>query len=105
VENHARFVAIVLHSFLRDVDVCVVPSLAEARQRLAAESFDAVLLDYDLDDGKGSELVPVVLALPNRPRLIAASSNAEGNARLLQAGADAVCPKRDFARIESLLAK
>ena len=104
VENHAPFVAVVLQTFLRDFNVCVTPSVKEARRHLTAETFDAILLDYDLDDGKGSELVPLILSLPNHPLLVAASSHADGNSRLREAGADAVCPKMEFARIASVLA-
>lgn len=98
VENHARFVSIALPTFLHAHSVCVVPSLAEARQHLASETFDAILLDYDLDDGKGTELIPDILALSPRPFLIATSAHATGNANLSAAGANAICPKRDFAQ-------
>ncbi len=104
VENNARFVEATLKTFLYAHSVLVVPSLSEARVRLVAEIFDAILIDYDLDDGKGTELFPLVLMLPNRPLLVATSSHAVGNTRLLQVGADAVCSKMEFARIESLLA-
>lgn len=103
VENHARFVAVALPTLLHAHSVSVVSSLIEARQCLAEEAFDAVLLDYDLDDGKGTELVPLIFSLPNRPLLIAVSSHAEGNGRLLAAGADRVCSKMEFARIATVL--
>jgi hypothetical protein len=32
-------------------------ALAAARAALAGQVFDAVLLDHDLDDGKGAELI------------------------------------------------
>jgi CheY-like chemotaxis protein len=104
VENHDRFIAVTLQRFLHAHSVSVVPSLLQARQRLVEEVFDAVLLDYDLDDGKGSELVSHIRSLPNRPLLVAVSSHAEGNARLLAAGADRVCSKSDFAQIGTVLA-
>jgi len=104
VENNAQFAAVALRVFLQDFSVCVVPSLKDARLRLTEEVFDSILLDYDLDDGKGTELVPLVLSLPNRPFLIAASSHAEGNNQLSKAGADVICSKMDFARIATILA-
>jgi DNA-binding response OmpR family regulator len=103
VENHARFADLALKTFLTTHTVTVVPSLAEARLCLTREGFDAVLLDYDLDDGKGTEIFSFLDALPVRPLLVATSSHAEGNARLLQAGADAICSKMEFAHIEAVL--
>jgi DNA-binding response OmpR family regulator len=104
IENNRRFTEVVLHTFLQSHAVALASSLTEARRRLASETFDAVLIDYDLDDGKDTELFPLILSLPNHPLLVAASSHAEGNARLLQAGADTVCSKREFASIELVLA-
>jgi CheY-like chemotaxis protein len=104
VENHPVFVQVAGHQFLSGHDVTVVPSLAEAREALAARSFDAILLDHDLDDGKGTALIPFLQELPRRPVVIATSALEEGNEALRRAGADGVCAKKDFARIEALLA-
>jgi CheY-like chemotaxis protein len=102
VENHAGFVRVAGRQFLSEHSVTVVPSLAAARAALAAAHFDAVLLDYDLDDGKGAELVALVRQM--RTVVIATSSHEDGNAALLAAGADAVCPKAKFAAIGAVLA-
>jgi DNA-binding response OmpR family regulator len=90
--------------FLAAHDLTVVPSLAAARAALVAGRFDAVLLDYDLDDGKGAALVEFIRQLPDRVAVVAASSHADGNAALLAAGADAACPKTRFADIGAVLA-
>jgi CheY-like chemotaxis protein len=103
VENHAPFVRVALRSFLTAHAVTVVPSLAAAREALARGRFDAVLVDFDLDDGKGVELVRQLVAAPDRPLLVAASAHADGNAALREAGADAVCGKMEFPRIAALL--
>jgi DNA-binding response OmpR family regulator len=103
VENHARFTQVVIGNFLSNHLVTVVPSIAGAKEALASEAFDLVLLDYDLDDGKGTELVPYILAQVYRPLVIAASSHAAGNAALEDAGADGVCRKADFAGIETIM--
>jgi DNA-binding response OmpR family regulator len=105
VENHASFARLAAKQFLAAHAVTVVPSLAEARAALAATAFDAVLIDYDLDDGKGDELVRELCARPNAPRVVATSSHDEGNRRLLEAGAHAVCGKMQFSRIAEVLAK
>jgi CheY-like chemotaxis protein len=103
VENHTGFVRVAGRQFLAAHELTVVPSLAAARDALAAGTFDAVLLDYDLDDGKGAELVALIRQLPTPPVVIAVSSHEDGNAALLAAGADAACPKARFAAIESVL--
>lgn len=103
VENHAVFVRMAGRQFLATHELTVVPSVSGAVAALTAQSFDAVLVDYDLDDGKGSEVVAFARQLTFRPALIAVSSHTEGNAALLAAGANAVCPKTKFAGIECIL--
>jgi DNA-binding response OmpR family regulator len=60
VENHAVFVRMAGRQFLAAHDLTVVSSVAAARIALMRQAFDAVLVDYDLDDGKGSEVVEFV---------------------------------------------
>ncbi|MDY3556891.1 response regulator [Gemmata sp. JC717] len=103
VENHAGFVRVAARQFLGAHALTVVPSLAAAKEALERAAFDAVLLDYDLDDGKGTELVALVQSLSARVVVIAASAHEEGNAALLAAGADAACPKTKFAAIAAVL--
>jgi CheY-like chemotaxis protein len=103
VENHTGFVRVAGQQFLAAHELTVVPSLAAAREALAAGMFDAVLLDYDLDDGKGAELLATIHQLPVPPVVIATSAHPDGNAALVAAGARAVCPKAKFATIEAVL--
>jgi DNA-binding response OmpR family regulator len=102
VENHLPFARGVMRQFLAEHEVTLVPTLAEARQALA-DPFHVVLVDYDLDDGQGDELVRELRRAGNPLRVIAVSSHDAGNEALIAAGADAVCGKLDFARIGSLL--
>jgi CheY-like chemotaxis protein len=62
-----------------------------------------VLLDYDLEDGKGTELIEVIRGLRTPPVVIATSARDAGNAALVAAGAHAECSKAKFATIESVL--
>jgi DNA-binding response OmpR family regulator len=103
VENHARFAKLTVAQFLASHEVTVVPSVAAARQALAQSAFDAVLVDYDLDDGKGDELVKWLQAQSPRPFVVAVSSHQVGNDALVAAGADVVCSKMQFSNIESVL--
>jgi len=105
VENHAVFARMAGRQFLAAHELTVVPSLFVARDALTTSQFDAVLLDYDLDDGKGAELVAFIRQLPERVAVVAASSHDAGNAALMAAGADAVCPKTNFANIAAVLAR
>ena len=57
LENHAVFAEQVSRQFLSAHRVTVVPSLSAGRSALASGSYDLVLSDYDLDDGKGEEFV------------------------------------------------
>jgi len=103
VENHATFAEIVRRQFLGAHEVVIVPSLAAARERLRGGVFDAVLVDFDLDDGKGDVLVRELKTSGFAGRIVGISSHEQGNAALLAAGAHASCPKSAFARIAERL--
>lgn len=97
VENNARFVSTAKKLFLSEHEVTVVPDIAGARRRIEA-GFDVVIVDYDLDDGKGDGLITDLLTLDPRPSIVAVSSHERGNKAILDAGADAVCPKARFGK-------
>lgn len=103
VENHTRFARIVTQHFLIGYDVDFATSLQEAREALACHCFDIVLLDYDLEDGKGAELAEELSTCAKRPVVVAISAHQPGNEAMLNAGADAVCSKMDFAGIGQIL--
>ncbi len=105
VENHPRFAAIATKAFLPSHVVTIVPSLAAARLAQSQSAFDVVLVDFDLDDGKGDELVAEMQSQAKRAVIIAVSSHAAGNQALSEAGADAVCSKMDFQNIEAFIAE
>ncbi len=98
VENHAIFAATVSRTFLGEFCVTTVASLEQARQALATP-FDLLLVDYDLDDGKGDALVRELRLAGSRVPIIAISSHTAGNEAILAAGADGVCPKTEFQNI------
>lgn len=83
----------------------MVSTLASARQSLAQEEFDLLIADYDLDDGKGDEIVRMCRVLQPDMKIIAASSHDAGNAALLKAGATAVCGKMEFDKIGTVIAR
>jgi DNA-binding NarL/FixJ family response regulator len=103
LENHAVFAQQVTSQFLKSHRVSVTASLVAARQALASGSFDLVLSDYDLDDGKGDEFVRECRAAYPRLPIIAVSSHEAGNAALMRAGASAVCSKMEFDRIKEVI--
>src|SRR4029077_20822636 len=97
------FAANVIRQFLSQHSVAVAPSLAAARQALGSGSFGLLLVDYDLDDGKGDELVRELNTTDKAVAVIGVSSHEEGNTALLRAGAVAVCSKMQFDRIQSVI--
>ena len=105
VENHSVFAAQVIPLFLSGHDVTLVPSLAEARRTLSARAFDLLLVDYDLDDGKGEELVMEIRETGSGVPVIGVSSHAAGNQALLKAGANSVCSKMEFDKIQTVIQK
>jgi len=103
IENHSIFAQQVIIHFLSEHQVTVVPGLSSARSSFAAQQFDLLLIDYDLDDGKGDEFVRELREAANLIRIIGVSAREEGNAALLQAGVDAVCSKMEFNRIQEFI--
>jgi len=104
VENHAVFAATVTQLFLADHEVRTVGSLALARAALLQGEFDAVLVDFDLDDGKGDALIRELILAGFRGRIVAISGRQAGNEALVEAGAHACCPKAQFQNIGAALA-
>ncbi|HEU0035183.1 MAG TPA: response regulator [Kofleriaceae bacterium] len=103
VDNHPELTATVIASFLRDHDVIVVPTIAAAKHSIESSTFDVVLVDYDLDDGKGDELVRWLRLRDPAAKIVAVSAHETGNAALVGAGACTVCAKTSFATIAAVL--
>ena len=103
IENQESFVRIALKQFLSEHAVTVVPSLAAARAALSINTYDLALVDYDLDDGKGTEVVSEIRSQGGTTPMIATSSHERGNALLLAAGANAVCNKMHFKYISQVI--
>lgn len=105
VENHAEFAERVCEAYLVGSEVTICPSLALARESLVDGDFDLVLVDYDLDDGKGATFVRELKAVDYDAWIVGVSARPEGNEELAAAGADAICPKLEFARLSQVLSR
>lgn len=105
VENHQLFAERVRDSFLGGCEVVIVPSLSAARSSLVDGSFDLVLVDYDLDDGKGATFVRELKAVDYGGWIVGVSAHSEGNELLEAAGADAICPKARLSELGQVLAR
>jgi DNA-binding response OmpR family regulator len=106
VENHEIFASTVCRAFLPEHEVVVVPSLVEAGGAISVmclSSFNAALVDYDLDDCKGDAVVRLLRERGFQGPIVAVSSHEIGNAKLLLSGADAPCPKMKFSSIAKVL--
>jgi len=104
VENHSTFARVVTDQFLGEYKVTIVGSIAAARTAVERDAtYEYVLVDYDLDDGKGDELVRAVRTTSPDSAVVGISAHDRGNQQLLAAGASAACSKADFKRIAELL--
>lgn len=103
VDNHPEFTRTVIECFLRDDNVTVVPTIAAAKELIQASTFDVVLVDYDLDDGKGDEFLRWLRLSDTTAKVVAVSARDLGNEALIAAGANIVCSKTSFARIQTVL--
>jgi two-component system, OmpR family, response regulator len=104
VEDHRVFAETVANQFLSAHEVEIAESVASARKAVATgPPFDAVLVDYDLPDGKGTEVVRQLRAIRFKGVIVAVSAKDEGNAELRAAGAHAICKKADLHQIATTL--
>lgn len=100
VEDHRVFAETVATQFLSAHEVEIAESIAVARQAIVAgPAFDAVLVDYDLPDGKGTEVVRQLRANRFKGGIVAVSAKDEGNAELRAAGAHASCKKAEIHQL------
>jgi len=103
VENHQLFAETVVAQFLARDAVTIVANVFEAFDLIRTGRFDAVLVDYDLDDFKGDAFVRRLRSSGSTIPIVAVSARETGNAVLVAAGADAVCHKADFRSIRRVL--
>jgi DNA-binding response OmpR family regulator len=103
VENHEVFATTVISQFLADPEVDVVPTARQAHEAIERGGHDAVLVDFDLDDGKGADLVAQIRRRGLTLKVIGVSAHEQGNAAPRDAGADAICAKLEFHRIAEVL--
>ncbi|MEZ6187781.1 MAG: response regulator [Planctomycetota bacterium] len=104
VEDHAAFAEHLLRDVLSAHEVTWVATLSEGLVACGGGSFDAILVDYDLPDGKGARLVRQLRALEDPTPVVAISAHAPGNEALLEAGATVACPKAEKDRLPEVLA-
>ena len=103
VENHTVFAQTVCKEFLSGYAVDIVPSIEKALEAVSKKSYDCVLVDYDLDDGKGDILVPLIRSQYPNIKIVAMSSHDIGNNAILVAGAHVACSKMKFKNINLVL--
>jgi two-component system OmpR family response regulator len=103
VETRARFAQVVCREYLAGADVTVVASLTDAERAATGRAFDAILADYDLKDGNGTELVRRLREKGVKVPIIAVSAHEFGNQAMLRAGADAICEKMNLERVQTVL--
>lgn len=89
-ENYRDFVAFALKQSFNDIQIKEAGTLQEALSLLLQEKFDCVLLDYNLPDGLGPELLGKRLQfLSNCPVIILTSMNEDSiGVSTLQIGAE-----------------
>ncbi len=103
IENHDQFASVVIRAFLSKHEVTVVPDITSALDCFDNNEYDVLLVDYDLDDGKGDQLVRKIRKNDSQVKIVAVSAHERGNAALLESGADAVCSKIEFSEIGDIL--
>jgi CheY-like chemotaxis protein/REP element-mobilizing transposase RayT len=104
-ENFVRaFAKTVIAEFLAHHDVTLVGGTVAGAKKLASSNFDALLVDCDLPDGKGTEVMRALRAIGFRGNIVGVSAHEEGNSELRVAGASTTCAKSSFRIIAAALA-
>lgn len=103
VEDNAEFTSTTRAAFLQPFDVATTRSVTGASALLRTTRYDFVLLDYDLADGKGTEVLAEARDWLSQPFVVATSSHDRGNTALLKAGAHDTCNKMEFQHITERL--
>ena len=76
----------------RHYEVICVETLTKAMLLLQSHSFDAIILDNNLPDGKGIDFIPTINNIQNKPKIIAMSAIGVGE-EALKAGASVYIEK------------
>lgn len=105
VESHQTFAHVVVSAFLKDHEVVIRSLVMDAQHEFDIGGFDVVMVDYDLPDFKGSELVKYIRKSGYEIPIIGISAKDEANDLLLAAGASEICNKMQFDRIGDVLTR
>ena len=104
IENHKPFADAVVKEFFSDSEVAVVDTISESIGLLQEMVFSVILLDYDLNDEKGTDLFPLLEQINCSTPVIAVSSHEKGNNELISAGAEGYCSKMKFRHVREIIA-
>jgi DNA-binding NtrC family response regulator len=103
-DDAASGAALVEFLGLQGVSAQCVGSLADARQALEKQAFDLVMLDVNLPDGNGTELLPELQSNPADVVMISGESTLDDAIAALRRGAIDFLPKPlDMARLTAIL--
>jgi CheY-like chemotaxis protein len=103
VEDDLSLTAIVHEAMSRNAVVTSARSIAAARRQLAANHFDAVILDMTLPDGSGLDLLPIAIRAGER-RPVTISYTADEPSRALRNAVDAALVKSRHSVTQLLVA-
>lgn len=103
-ENNAVFAETVAAELFPDDEVIIAGGTGRTLGIFDADRrFDAVLVDFDLDDGPGIDLVGELRTNRYEGVIVAISANDDSNALLVAAGADVACNKLEFRALRPML--
>jgi CheY-like chemotaxis protein len=103
IEDNAAFRNVVLREVLSGCEVVCAGTLLEARSSLGLAPFDAVLVDYDLPDGKGDAIISELLAAGLGGKIVAVSAFFREQRTASCGGASHAVRKAEFATIRAVL--
>ncbi len=102
IEDNKAFREEVARTFLSEYAIEFATTVSDALEKCSKNRYDALLLDYDLAEGKGSDFLREFdKSIP----IIAVSAFEENNDILLGMGASVKCAKREMSKIADIVAK
>jgi len=99
VEDNDQFREMVIRRYLSDCQVTALSSGKRFKEILKKNELHFILMDYELPDTTGEDLIRVARDVEYSGAIIGVSSSKYLNQQMLKAGADAATPKREHFRL------
>lgn len=103
VEDNDRFRDLVVRRYLNDCRVTALSSGKRFREILTKHKYHFILMDYELPDTTGEDLIRLAREAEYSGAIIGVSSSEYLNRQMLKAGADTAVSKREHFHLPQMI--